>query len=136
MKRLFYFIISCLISINSNSQIGSSTLGKTTVGLAFIQPKWLGKSALPTCNRQSNCAQKPGCPIYTFIGKGDWRMSVNWENGLMPPEILPPCFSIVIKPLGDAPCILPTPQFLLPGSSFKVEPGKHIIIPGGVTQKD
>lgn len=128
--------LSGLLWLETSGQIGTSTLGKTVVGQGFIQPQWLGRSTLPACNRQSNCGQNPGCPIYTFIGKGDWRMPANWENGIMPPEILPSCFSIVIRPLGDAPCILPTPQFLLPGSSFSVEPGKHIIIPGNVSQKD
>jgi hypothetical protein len=136
--RLILLLFICFAGFNRlQAQIGSAAnIGKTNIGSRYIQPSWIGISSLPKCSRQSACGTNPGCPVYTFIGKGDWNLPANWESGLMPPKILPACFSIRIKPLGDAPCILPTPQFLQPGSSFIVEPGKHIIIPGNVQQKD
>ena len=136
--RLIFLLFICFAGTYSlQAQIGgSANIGYSSVGRVYIQPSWLGNGSLPKCSRQSACSTHPGCPVYTFIGKGDWNLPANWESEFMPPKILPACFSIRIKPLGDAPCILPTPQFLQPGSSFLVEPGKHIIIPGNVQQKD
>lgn len=134
LKRIIFFIFCWFGLLQASAQIGQSDLAKTNVGKVNIQPKWIGLGQLAKCYKQSACGTYPGCPVYTFTGKGDWNLPANWEGELMPPVQLPYCYMIVIKPLGDFPCILPTPQYLLPGSSFLVEPGKHIIIPGNVSQ--
>jgi hypothetical protein len=135
-----YYLLIFLFSLGcchlAGAQVGFSKLANFSIAKSQFNPVEIAKSATPACKWPQSCSQNPGCPVYTFIGKGDWRIAGNWEFGIMPPEILPPCFQIFINPAGNENCVLPSPQYLLPGSSFIVQPGKHIIIPGNVSQKD
>ncbi len=136
MQRLLIIVICCLSVGIAWSQTGVSTLSGGKIGLSAFNPVFIGQSTTPACKWPQSCGGQPACPVYTFIGKGDWRIPGNWEYGIMPPAILPPCFKILINPSGNEKCVLPTPQILMPGSSFYVEPGKQIVIPGHVKQQD
>ncbi len=71
-----------------------------------------------------------GCPVYIFTGNGNWDLSANWKDFVMPPTALPFCFEILINPVASGECVLNIPlQFLHPGSKITVAVGKKLRMP-------
>lgn len=75
-------------------------------------------------------AQVNNCVTYSFTGNGNYNDAGNWENGLMPPTILPAGSTIVINPVGTGECILNVSQQIGAGAHFMVMPGKRLLILG------
>jgi hypothetical protein len=67
---------------------------------------------------------------YTFVGNGNWTDAANWQNGQIPPAVLPAGSSILINPAGTGECILNTPQTISAGATFTVAKGKKFTVLG------
>lgn len=65
---------------------------------------------------------------YTFIGNGNWNVSSNWGNNIIPPNILLPGNEIIIDPKSGGQCILNVPYTVSKGAIFKVMPGKNFVV--------
>ncbi|KAA9039520.1 acid phosphatase [Ginsengibacter hankyongi] len=65
---------------------------------------------------------------YTFIGNGNWDISSNWQDGIMPPNILLPGNEIIVDPQFGGQCIVNVPYTVSNGAMFKIIPGKNLII--------
>lgn len=135
LKCLFLKIASvfCFFAGNeATAQIGNTHIGSSSIGRTSFAPSTPGISNTPVCFAPGVCSSNSGCPVYIFIGNGDWRIPGNWAGGVLPPEILPSCFQIIINPSSNEPCIMLLPQTVLMGGSFIVMPGKKLIVPGHV----
>jgi hypothetical protein len=71
---------------------------------------------------------------YTFTGNGNFTDPCNWQNGLIPPAVLPSGWQITINPSGNNECILNTPLTLQPGATLTVPAGKRFSINGNLIQ--
>jgi hypothetical protein len=69
---------------------------------------------------------------YTFIGDGNWDVSSNWLNNLMPPSVLPAGASILVNPVYGGKCYLNATQIISTGASLQVQPGKQFLVPGSL----
>lgn len=67
---------------------------------------------------------------YTFNGNGNWSNAANWQNGQVPPTVLPSSNSIIINPNAGGSCILDVTQHVSAGASLTVSSGKTLVIPG------
>lgn len=63
---------------------------------------------------------------YTFIGNGNWSDPANWQNGIVPPLILPAGSRIIINPVNGGECYLNVSQTLNKGSLFSILPNKKL----------
>jgi hypothetical protein len=124
LKPFLIFGIAMVLRMPSKAQIGMGD----KIGQSVFAPVVIGTASLPKCEAGSNC-QQTGCPLYIFIGKGDWRIPGNWANGDMPPDKLPSCYQIVIDPMPGQTAVLPKPITMLKGSNFVVAPGKTLVVP-------
>ena len=125
-----------LTQLTASAQIGLRPgIGRKQIALsaASMAQTNVATSALPKCPLRLTCVPINSCPVYVFLGTGDWRLPQNWENQQMPPGELPGCYQIIINPTGSSVCILPQPQKVLAGSQFVVLPGKTLIVPGKLT---
>ena len=71
--------------------------------------------------------------IYTFTGSGNWDMSANWSNNIIPPSTLPSGSEIIINPAGNSSCILNIAQTIVTGSKLTVTTGKNFLVQGNLT---
>ncbi len=67
---------------------------------------------------------------YTFTGDGNWDIPSNWQNGLMPPTVLPSGSTIIIAPAANGKCLLNKTQIISNGANINVLPGKTFLVPG------
>lgn len=70
--------------------------------------------------------------VYNFTGSGNWDAPANWQDNILPPEILPTCSEIIINPSVAGECVLNTTQTILPGARLTVAAGKKFRIPANV----
>ncbi len=70
---------------------------------------------------------------YVFNGNGNWTVASNWQNNLVPPQILPAGSSIFINPSTDGTCILNRQQTIQTGASLTVNQNKSFIIQGNLS---
>jgi len=75
-----------------------------------------------------------GNTTYRFTGNGKWDISANWENGLVPPTVLPAGSSIIIDPVINGKCQLNKTQIISTGANFTVVQGKIFEAPGTLLQ--
>jgi hypothetical protein len=68
--------------------------------------------------------------IFTFIGNGNWNNAANWTSGLIPPNLVPGGFTIIINPAADGEANMNVPVTLQPGATLQVQPGKKLKLPG------
>ena len=66
--------------------------------------------------------------VYRFTGNGNWSLSSNWLNNLVPPTPLPSGSSVIIDHTTGGQCILDITQTLSAGSSLTVNSGKNLIL--------
>lgn len=67
---------------------------------------------------------------YIFTGNGNWDLPANWRNNVVPPLTLPAKDSIIIDPISGGQCILNITQHIAAGATFKVNPGKSLVVQG------
>lgn len=72
---------------------------------------------------------------FTFIGNGNWSDPANWQDGQIPPSVLPAGSTITVNPAGSGECILNVTQTLQSGATLNVAPGKRFRITGNLTQE-
>lgn len=70
--------------------------------------------------------------VYVFNGDGLWSDIANWQDGLIPPALLPNGAEIIIDPVITGSCILNAEQTIAPGGRFIVRPGKQLTIQGNL----
>ena len=70
---------------------------------------------------------------YTFIGNGNWDVTSNWNNNVIPPSILLPGNEIIIDPQINGECILNIPYTVSKDAVFEVKPGKNLVIKSKLT---
>jgi hypothetical protein len=68
--------------------------------------------------------------LYVFTGNGAWSNPANWLNGELPPVQLPAHCAIEIRPAAGGQCVMDIPQHVPAGSTFRVQSGTNIVIPG------
>lgn len=66
--------------------------------------------------------------IYRFIGNGKWSDSSNWENRLVPPDILLNGAEIIIDPSLTGVCVQDIPLYFSTSIKLTVASGKNFII--------
>ncbi len=69
---------------------------------------------------------------FLFNGNGNWSNSVNWNNNMIPPSILPAGFNIIIDPSPGGQCILDITQHVSNTAFLTVKTGKVFLIPGSL----
>jgi PKD repeat protein len=69
---------------------------------------------------------------FTFTGNGNWSNAANWISNAVPPLNLPASNTIIINPVTGGQCILDVSQQVAAGSTFIVNSGKKITIPGNL----
>ncbi|UEG49243.1 hypothetical protein LK994_11435 [Ferruginibacter lapsinanis] len=69
---------------------------------------------------------------YTFTGNGNWSVSSNWTNNIIPPLTLPSGDSIVIAPAINDSCVLDVTQTISDGAFFIVATNAKFIIHGNL----
>jgi hypothetical protein len=72
---------------------------------------------------------------YTFTGNGNWNVASNWLNNAIPPTQLPSNAQVIINPAGTGECVLNIQQYILPGATIKVMPGKKFRIASNLQVK-
>lgn len=70
--------------------------------------------------------------VYRFIGDGSWTLPENWENGIIPPAVLPAGGFIFIQPVNGGKCILDTVQHVSSAACIVVLEGKNLVINGSL----
>jgi photosystem II stability/assembly factor-like uncharacterized protein len=71
------------------------------------------------CNMISN---------YIFNGNGNWSDASNWNNNMIPPNVIDKG-QIIIDPIIGGECVLDAQQTINQGGSIKVMPGKKFRVP-------
>jgi hypothetical protein len=71
-------------------------------------------------------------PVYTFTGTGNWTVSANWLNGIVPPASVLAGSKIIIDHQAGGNCIVNDTYTLSPGASLTVMPGKNLSLPGNL----
>ena len=92
-------------------------------------------SAMMDVSQQQSCFADPfvchTAPVtYEFIGTGNWNLTSNWTNGVIPPASLPANATIVINPAGNTACVLNIVQTISTGAALKVAEGKRFLVQG------
>ena len=131
-KACLVLLFLLWLSGSVQAQIGSRQLAISRPGLSSFLPAQPGIASTPKCNNRGPNCNFSGCPIYVFIGKGNWLIPGNWQNGQVPPDKLPSCYSIIINPIQNEAAVLPAPVTMMKGSNFIVSTGKTLIVPGYV----
>ncbi|MEO6405426.1 MAG: hypothetical protein ABIY51_04560 [Ferruginibacter sp.] len=129
MKRQFllYFLLGCAHALPA--QFNTYNIGAMHIGYDSLYTFNIGKATTPRCPFAGPCGN--ACAVYTFIGAGNWNVEGNWNNFMMPPNILRGCNQVVISPIGNEECLLNIPfQMIVAGASITVMPGKKFRIPG------
>lgn len=70
--------------------------------------------------------------IYRFTGNGNWNVSANWSEGIVPPTTLPVGDMIMIDPVGGGECVLNVTMTVSSAGSIIVMAGKSFRIPGNL----
>ncbi|MBA3603966.1 MAG: hypothetical protein H0W50_10095, partial [Parachlamydiaceae bacterium] len=93
----------------------------TSTATNILEPVWSGY--------QGNFRRSGQVPEITtrFIGSGNWNISSNWSDGVVPPLNVPKGYHLVIDPAIGV-CEIDSPITLSPGSSLRVVAGKHVIL--------
>ena len=68
---------------------------------------------------------------YTFIGNGNWTISGNWNNNMIPPNPLPNGSTIYISSQPGDSCVLNIQQTISQGAGLIVSTGANFVVPGG-----
>jgi hypothetical protein len=132
MKKLLVLLLAAmLLNLAADAQVGKAVLGKINIGRDSLYSSNIGGSQTPACSFPGGC--NTACPIYTFIGAGNWNIPGNWSANMIPPVVLDGCRQIVINPAGDNECILNIPyQVLSPGTTLTVMSQKKFRVPGSI----
>jgi uncharacterized protein (TIGR02145 family) len=69
---------------------------------------------------------------YTFNGKGNWSIELNWINNAIPPALLPAGSTINISPAPGDTCILNKGQTISAGAFLNISAGAQFIILGNL----
>jgi hypothetical protein len=69
---------------------------------------------------------------YTFSGNGNWTVSSNWNNNIIPPATLPAGDTIYIAPSSGDSCVLNFLQTISRGAVLNVTAGANFIITGNL----
>lgn len=70
--------------------------------------------------------------IYRFTGNGNWNVSANWSEGIIPPSTLPNGDAILIDPIPGGECVLNVSMTVSSAGSITVVAGKQFRIPGNL----
>jgi hypothetical protein len=109
-----------------SGQTGVYIIGNCKLGEDQLTYAEIGKATTSACLFPGGTCST-GCPVYEFTGNGNWDLSVNWKDFVIPPTALPFCFEILINPVASGECVLNVPlQFLHPGSKITVAAGKKL----------
>lgn len=71
--------------------------------------------------------------VYTFIGNGNWDVTANWQDGMVPPPDISPGSEIHINsPIPGAKCILNVP-YEIPNTTNTIKlivyTGNQLVVP-------
>ena len=130
MLKYIYVVIGTFMGLCSHAQIGTTRIGERTLVIDSLGISAVGNARTPKCLFPgASCGG--GCPIYRFIGTGNWSIAGNWDGNTVPPARLPNCYQIIIDPVGSTECLLDIPgQHILPGANIIVKSGKLFRVPG------
>lgn len=70
--------------------------------------------------------------VYTFTGTGDWNISTNWLNSLVPPNPVSGNAEVNIDPLPGGECVLSGNQHISNTAKLIVKAGKALRITGSL----
>ncbi|MES2775630.1 MAG: CARDB domain-containing protein [Bacteroidota bacterium] len=70
--------------------------------------------------------------VYTFTGNGNWNQPSNWENNLVPPNIIPNGSEVIIDPAGQGECLVTGNITFAPGAKFTIRPGNTIRVAANI----
>lgn len=132
---------------SSSNQILSFFIGSDIKGGSYNQPithynilrtieevyqlPFAGVSADSSAIKGIWLSQQP--VTYTFSGNGNWNVSTNWANNVIPPANTNQGSSIIINNVAGGQCILNISYSVTAGTNLTVMPGKKLIINGKLT---
>ena len=129
MSRFLSILMLFFISNAAMAQLGTTVIGKSNLGKDKLREFVVGKAATPKCAFPGSCTGGPA--VYIFNGSGNWNISGNWKDNVVPPEVLGEKAEIIIDPANTKECILNIySQTILPGSKLTIIAGKKFRIPG------
>jgi hypothetical protein len=67
---------------------------------------------------------------YTFTGNGNWDVTGNWSNNLIPPAVISPGSEIIIDPVPGGQCILNIAYTVSSGAKLTVKQAKNFVVQG------
>ncbi len=76
-----------------------------------------------------------GAVTYTFNGNGNWDVSSNWLNSVIPPATLSVGSQIIVNPITGGQCVLNIPYTLSQGTTITVNQSKKFVVQGNLTIK-
>jgi hypothetical protein len=71
-------------------------------------------------------------PVYIFTGNGNWDVSANWYNNVVPPANLISGSEIIIDPAPGGQCLLNIPYTVLAGAKISVNTTKRFVVQGNL----
>ena len=69
---------------------------------------------------------------YVFNGNGNWNVTDNWLNKLMPPPYLPAGTNVLIDPVPGGKCYLNVQQYIAPTANITVKTGADFVVMGNL----
>lgn len=126
---LSFFVGSDIKGGSYNQPITHYNILRTIEGL--YQLPFAGASADSSAINGIWLSQQP--VIYTFTGNGNWNVSTNWANSLIPPATTNQGSNIIINNATGGQCILNISYSVAPGTKLTVMPGKKMVINGKLT---
>lgn len=72
---------------------------------------------------------------FTFTGSGNWSDPANWQDGQIPPSVLPAGSTITVDPAGTGECVLNVTLTVQTGATLNIAPGKRFRITGSLNRQ-
>ena len=117
-EEVSYTVVSGPISISNNvvtiQGAGTATIRATAPGNAYYH----AAAPLDVTFNILAAAQ-----VFTFNGNGNWTNAANWSNGVVPPDVLPAGYEIIIDPVINGECVLNKVQTIANNAKLTVRPG-------------
>ena len=125
-------------AIGKNGQIVSVAPSKGLVVIRMGNDPGEGEVPFLLCDniwQRLNYVMCNSTPPVTYIfgGTGNWNITANWSNGLMPPAVLPAGDQIIVYPLAAGECVLNVSQTVSTSSSIVVVTGRKFRVVGNLT---
>ena len=103
-----------------------------TIGIGNL----IGSGSIPAKERLSLSPALcvPAQPVvYTFTGNGNWSVTANWSNHIIPPALPATGSEIIIDPAEGGKAVLDIPYVMIAGARLMVKPGKQFEVGANLT---